>query len=236
MSVGPFEDPRDFLRFLLVSVLGCLAGMIWGIWVLVPFLLVAAVLTLVRSGEETWWVVLHRWLRYILRPRRSRIPFPPSWPPRGRCARSRWFDLAGRPWKVWEAAPLPVSGRDPDDLLAESARLLGELGREDDEVLFYRVPEPFDIAQFLPPRADPGADEREVRAGYAALLRASVRGRSRVRLLLAFAEPSSSFDGPRRALAPVSTLADLQALGWRELGPRELPDAVRAICPLSGAP
>lgn len=185
MSLGPFEDPRDLLRFLLCAALGVLVAAGWGLWGAVPFLLAGACLTLVRKDGEVLWVVADRRLRYLLRRRSGRLSFPPPWPPRGRVLGGRYFDVTGHPWELWEASPSAYSGRTGPSLLEEAGSLLRALASYEQEAILYRIPEAWDATPYLAPLRgkDPTLDmEAE---GYRQLLREVTKGRMRSRLFLA---------------------------------------------------
>jgi hypothetical protein len=235
MSIGPFDDPRDFLRFLLASSCGAVAAIAGGPLLLLPFVGLGALLTLGRSGEDSWWVLLERRARYCLRSRSWTPPALPPWPPRGRVLGSRWYDLAGRSWTIWEGSPAPVSGRSPAALQEEARALLREVGRLDDEVTLCRVPEPIDVAPFLPPRPVPSTAgrmevEMELQGSYVELLRTAAARKTQVRLLLTV--PTGEV-GDRGKPDPTIT-SGLASLGWHPLSSSEIRSVILSVAPITG--
>lgn len=231
MSLGPFEDPHDLLRFLLIASLGALVALRTGAIGWLPFGAVGALLTLVRIDEESLGDLLLRRIRFHLRPRRRPVPSAPSAadgrPGARRAAGVR--DLSGGTWEIWERAPSPVSGRDAGELFQEGKELLRALaGRGPVDVLLVRTGTPWDLRPYVPVTGALPARERAIRAGYAALLFASTRGRRRARLLLALRSR-----GPEEAQAEAGTPSPLEGIGWRRLRGAELGSAARSLLPLS---
>ncbi len=225
MSIGPFEDPRDFLRCLLLVSAGAVPAVLFGAWAWAPFLLAAVVLTLVRSEEETLWTRLGHRVGFLLRRRAARggeaaarrgarRPLPEAQRPRG-------VGGGPGPWSVWEHPPWHFSGRSSEELLQEALGLLRPLGNARGEVYLARIPTEWDVRRFLPPSPtspsptpDPG--EVRLRNGYASLLRLVTEGRFRARVILVL--PCTP-PGPLAPAGSVDPAEGLHRLGWRRLGP-----------------
>lgn len=229
LSIGPFQDPRDLLRFLLFAAAGGLVALLVGAWAWLPFLLAGLVLTLPRVEEESLGVVVLRWVRFQVRAR-SRKGGPSRASP-GRTGRlhleeTHLCDTLGRTWECWEATPFPISGRGPAELLQSATHLLQALGSQGGEWGLYRLPEPWCIGAYLPP-FDPALAPRELalRRAYGELLREAVRGKHQVRLVLALAAPQGT-----------AQAAQLEALGWARMRGGALRRAVGALFPLHTSP
>lgn len=232
MSIGPFEDPRDFLRCLLVVTAGALAALAWGILALLPFLALGGVLTLLRSNDESWWSLLTRRLRYETRPRSRLLPVLPRWPPRARVVGDTWYDLAGRGWEVWEGPCSPIYGRNEEALLAEARDLLREVARFEAELVLYRVPFPCDLAGHLPASRGFSRPEEKLRQGYRSLLLAASRGKVRPRILLALPRNAGTPGRERGTETTSGALEGLIGRGWT----RRTGAGLRDIMPEIAAP
>lgn len=230
MSVGPFEDPRDFLRFLLLTSAGALAAVAWGILAWAPFLVAAAILTLIRPNDESCWVLLDRRLRFLVRPRSRAIPTPPPWPPRHRLLGDRWFDLTSQGWEFWESAPSAYHGRSAASLLDESAVLVRELALAEREVVLYRIPVPWDPEPYLPARSARRFEIPGLSDGYSALLRTVARGKVRSRLVIA-----TPAETPRRRTGTPEEAPragpGLSSLGWTRICGASLREVLPEIVP-----
>ena len=232
MSLGPFEDPRDLLRFLLIVGAGGLVALLTLPWIWVPIAAMGGVLTLVRHNEETLLELLGRRLRFALRRVR-----PPRWmgrwgeghpPPRGPAGRSA---EEGRPWEIWRTAPAPVCGRDPSELHRQALALLRRLAPGGREVLLVRRTRPWDVRPFLPPGPVLRAQDRMLREGYVRLLNACAQGKRRAELylLLPSGGPARWEDGPH---GPGDAWGLTEA-GWYRLEGPALREAARRVLPLS---
>ncbi len=221
MSIGPFEDPRDFLRCLLLVSAGAVPAVLFGAWAWAPFLLAAVVLTLVRSEEETLWTRLGHRVAFLLRRRAARGGEAAAHPGARRPlpgAQRPW--VVGRgpgPWSVWEHPPSRFSGRASEELLQEALGLLRPLGNATGEIYLARIPTEWDVRRFLPPSSPTSApEETRLRNEYASLLRLVTEGRFRARVVLVL--PCTS-PGPLAPAGSVDPAEGLRRLGWHRLGP-----------------
>lgn len=217
MSIGPFEDPRDFLRFLLVLSAGVAPALLLGAWAWTPFLLAALLLTLVRSEEESLWTHVGHRVGFFLRRRASTSDL------RG----SRRHEVAGpRPssrssspagaagWTLWEHDPSRITGRSSEELLQEALDLLRPLGNLPGEVCLARVPAPSDVRPFLPSRSSASSVESRLQEGYRRLLRDATEGRFQAKLVLALPDHRTSHGPSSTDLDPTE---ELVRLGWLRL-------------------
>jgi hypothetical protein len=231
MSLGPFEDPRELLRFLLFASVGALFALRFGIVWWVPFVAAGALLTLGRSQEDSWGDLALRRVRYYLRPRRPGVPPPPlpKLGPHDHADLERSTDLAGRAWELWERVPSSLSGRDADELFREARELLRALVAEGrTEALVVRAGVSWDVRCFLPRTPSDEGREGELRRGYSTLLQTSVEGLRRPRLLLALpgADPTTR---PRCG----DDDGRLESLGWRRLRGPELRRVLGDVFPMA---
>ncbi len=174
MSIGPFEHPRDFLRFLLFgSIAGLvtlLAGVLWGLLILV----VGGALLLVRIREDSLLSLSVRVVAFHAHRHRGR-------PPTGTITAGGWRDVVGRNWRFYVRAPYPIFGRTAEDLHMLALRFTKILaGAHAQELILCRVPEPWDAEVFqLEARPQtPAFDE------YHTLVQESCRGQFHSSLLL----------------------------------------------------
>ncbi len=238
MSLGPFEDVRDLLRFLLIASCGFLPAELWGPWAWLPFVAAGAVLTLIRSEEESLWVLMHRRLAFSLRARSGPVPTGLVDPLEGGALTPtsnglfpKARGLAPRPgapparegfrdWQIFEHDPWPISGREPEELLRQSSALVRTLSGVAGEVYLVRAPSAWSAVPFLPPaRSEESAEETRLRQSYASLLRSSVAGKVRADLFLAIPRSRPKEDpGPRGFTDPRE---GLESMGWvlRTQGP-----------------
>ena len=234
MSIGPFEDPRDFLRCLLLVSAGAVPAVLLGAWAWAPFLVAAVVLTLVRSEEDTLWTRLGHRVGFLLRRRAARdgeaaVPLgahhtlPGAQGPRG-------VRAGPGPWSVWEHPPSQFSGRSPEELLQEALGLLRPLGNATGEVYLARIPTEWDVRRFLPPSPNADPEEVRLRNAYSSLLRLVTEGRFLARLVLVL--PCAS-PGPLAPAGSVDPAEGLRRLGWRRLGPSiaggSIPSMLRSL-------
>src|SRR5579875_4007078 len=116
MSLGPFRQPQQILQFSLLATVAGLLGIVISPWACLPLLASAALLTLVVYEEEPLLQHVLRALIFYLRPPRTRPPQTPS-PVRagtqGASAERSREDL------LWQADPIPLTGRSPKELLRE---------------------------------------------------------------------------------------------------------------------
>lgn len=203
MSIGPFPDPRDFLRFLLFASVGALVSIALGIpWGLV-IVGAGALLTLVRSDEETIFTHVGRRLAYYLS--------GPSAPGvEGRFTSSGWMDPYGREWRFYARDPIRIHGRTQGEIQGASLNLVRTLAEIEGEAILIRMSEPWDIAPHLPPLMGRVADDR---VQYRRLLQDAVQDLYRARLVLGFTVPRKAGSG--------QTLGEGSA-GWQPLTGRDL--------------
>lgn len=182
MSIGPFEDPRDFLRFLCFATAGAFlsmaVGLLWGL----PVIAAGLALTLFRVEEESLLTQVVRRTVYLVA--RAR----PSYRD-GSISAEALRDPWGRSWRFYWHPPFPIYGRTPEELMEESARLVKLISAlPSGECLFVRETLPWTLGPFLPANASGDAQEL---GSYRALLTESIRGRFRARLVLGVPGPSS---------------------------------------------
>ncbi|MDE1819222.1 MAG: hypothetical protein KGJ23_02760 [Euryarchaeota archaeon] len=185
MSVGPFQDPRDFLRFLLACAVGVLPATLLGTWAWLPFVGLGALLTLLRFEEESLWVLVDRRLRFHGRSYRdaiARFLHTGSHPEVSlRAGPSRSMVP---PPEVFEHDPWSISGRTSGELLEESRSVVRDLALLHREAFLVRSPSTWNLAGFVPPTEGPRGSEEALRKAYIDLLRSSVAGKHRARLFL----------------------------------------------------
>lgn len=220
MSFGPFLDPRDLLRFLLVASLGALPAGLWGAWAMVPLLALGAVLTLVRTQGESLWDHAARRLRYLTRRRRLPVAPPSLW---GLSlilggSEAGTVSSGGTTWWVFEHVPFPISGRDHEDLFRESLDTLRALPTNGPDTFLVREPVAWTIEPFLPLSLPASGSEHSARKDYARLLRQATRGKFRAKLVLFLprceAPTGASYAGSQ------PNVGDLERAGWtRSPGP-----------------
>lgn len=219
------------LRFLLIASCGFLPAELWGPWAWLPFVAAGAALTLIRSEEESLWVLVHRRLAFSLRARSGPVPSglvdpleegaptPSShrFVPKARRSASSPGAVPAREvfhdWQIFEHDPLPISGREPEELLRQSSALVKALSGVAGEVFLVRAPVSWSALPFLPPsRAGETAEEARLRQSYASLLQNVVAGKVRAGLLLAIPRPRSpERPGPHGYADPRDNLV---SMGW----------------------
>lgn len=215
MSIGPFEQPRDFLRFMVFASVGALVslgvGLLWGL----PIIASGALLTMVRRDEEPLLSHLLRRVAYCFSSSRA----PPSL---GHLTHFGWKDTWGREWRFYEHTPYPIYGKSPEELLDTSMGVAKLLASTAGETLFFRETVPWDMGPYLPKI---GRNETPAMIGYVALLAVASRGRYRSRLILGV--PVSK--GRTGSLATL-----LVQEGWRLLSGKDLISTLRRNFPLFG--
>ncbi len=224
MSVGPFTDPRDFLRFLIFASAGAIValciGILWGAVIAA----LGAVLTLARMHDEAVLTLLLRRASYRLLPR-NRSPMVGRETPQG------WRDRWGRRWRFCTRDPLPIYGKAPDLLHEEALHLVRLVSAVELETVLIRSAVPWSVDHHLPAGLP---EERVMIAGYRRLLEQSIEGRYRSRIVIGVC-------GRRGECS--EAVASLSQEGWRELRGGELLATLRHAFPylvrapvLSGEP
>lgn len=219
MTVGPFQTPKDILRFLLVGSLGLLFAVGFGLLAGLPFLVAALALVAIRWEEASLWDHGERWLAYIVRRHSSR----------SRLAASE-EDSDTHTWGLWEGPPSPISGRSPEELYQEARRWLQAVAGHDGELLFVRESGPLNVEALLPP--PPTVPERALWEGYARIVQETSRGLYRARLFLAVradATGPSSIKGDRVGQA-------LATLGWKSINSEDTPETLTGLEPSGRLP
>ncbi len=214
MSIGPFEDPRDFLRFVLFALSGALVAMVLGLPWGLPIVLCGLVLTLFKRKEETLLAHLIRRVAYL----GSGRTVPPQ---KGSLGTNGWRDPWGRHWVFYSREPLPIAGQSPEELQARSLRLVKILASTNvSELIFARCPEPCSTAAFVPEGR--GVETRAFHQ-YLELLERSALWRFQARLVLAL---------PTSAGERFSASEALRAEGWTPLKGSALRGVARNLFPL----
>lgn len=212
MSVGPFQDPMDFVRFLVFASVGALValglGLVWGL----PLLLAGALLTLVRRDEETLFSLLTRRLAYLFGGRGAALRA-------GRRTAGGWRDGWGRPWSFYFHNPYPVHGRSPEELQGTALRLVRLVATTGTEAVLLRTSEPWRVEPFFP--VGRTEDARRIE-GYCRLLTDSTKGQYRAELVLGI---------PLGRKERASVGEALGEEGWKELKGQELARVLRLALP-----
>ena len=138
VSLGPFEHPRDILRFLLVVSTGTLLAALLGVLPTLLWVGAGTSMVLCRVEGESLWTHLAFRLGYARRWLRSR------W------NRSHHLHASGRSsgdsapaLEIWMKDPFPLYGRLPEERLAEGEALLRALRPVASDILLLRVPCPW---------------------------------------------------------------------------------------------
>ncbi len=211
MSIGPFEDPRDFLRFAFFACLAGLATIIIGPWAGLLVISSGAFLVLVRIREETLLAHLLRRGAFMLF-RRGGIP------PTGQLFNAAWKDPSGRLWNFYLREPYPIYGRAPEELHAVALRLTRLLATAPlQEALFCRLARRWDPRALFPSDGPSGSPPI---TAYRRLIESSVRGKHRATLMLGI--PSNT---PHDRLIEENLFLE----GWKRAEGRDLRESIRWI-------
>lgn len=213
MSIGPFEDPRDFLKFcafaMVSAVVALAAGLIWGL----PIVALGAVLTLIRSDDEPLFSHFVRWTSFLISRRTGHKAY-------ATLSAGAICDPWGRRWRFYSHDPFPVYGRDPEELLRHSLGLVGVLSTiPAGECVVVRVSRPFKLQCSELAESE---DSREDVESYRKLLEDAVKGKYRSELLVGI--PVSPRSGRE-------TETRLVKDGWCRVTGSELAGLVRGTMP-----
>ena len=218
VSLGPFEHPRDILRFLLVVSTGTLLAALLGVLPALLWVGAGTSMVLCRVEGESLWTHLAFRLGYARRGLRSRWDRSHLHAPGGSSGDS------ASTLEIWVKDPFPLYGRLPEERLAEGEALLCALRPVASDILLLRVPRPWKELAGMPAghRGRHACPHPALCAGYGGLLQEVALQSRGGRILLAWVPrgpPSRGEQGPGSGLSvrgwwPAGRGASVPLLPW----------------------